>query len=157
MTTDRPAHLRPELIALAFVGGAVGTAIREALALALPAASGGFPGTVFVINLVGSFVLGLLLETLALAGPDVGARRRMRILLGTGVLGGFTTYSTYTVATASLLGAHPGVALLYGLGSLVAGVAVAGVGVVVAARVRGRRDVAVPAPGDAGPDHGADS
>jgi len=156
VTTDRPAHLRPALVVLAFVGGAAGTAVRESLALLFPSPTGSFPATIFVINVVGSFALGFLLETLALAGPETGRRRSVRILLGTGVLGGFTTYSAYSVASAVLVAAHPGVAVVYALVSLVVGVAVAGAGVALAARAgpgRGMRGAGhAVGPGDTGSD-----
>jgi CrcB protein len=58
-----------------------------------------------LVNVAGAFALGLLLAALARRGPDRGRRRMLRLLLGTGLLGGFTTYSTLAVDTAGLLGA----------------------------------------------------
>lgn len=112
--SPRPAHLRWSLIALVALGGAVGTAAREALTLALPvqtsAADGplgsvlpGLPLTVGVINVGGAFLLGALLAALGRRGPDVGQRRTLRLTFGTGVLGGFTTYSALAADTAGLL------------------------------------------------------
>ncbi|MCS5735465.1 CrcB family protein [Herbiconiux sp. CPCC 203386] len=100
---SRPAHLRPAYLALVALGGAIGTGLREAISLATPAL-GGFPIAIFGINVVGAFVLGALLEALALRGPDEGRRRRIRLFVGTGVLGGFTTYSALATDTALLLG-----------------------------------------------------
>lgn len=87
--------------ALAWVaaGGTIGTLIRAALEGAFPAAPGAVPWTTLVINVTGAFVLGLLLESLALRGPDAGRRRDLRFFLGTGLLGGYTTYSTFAVET----------------------------------------------------------
>ncbi|MBD4267628.1 CrcB family protein, partial [Xanthomonas citri pv. citri] len=68
-------------LGLVFAGGVVGTAVREALSLAFPAI-GGVPVTIFAINVVGAFALGMLLEALVRCGPDVGARRSVRLFVG---------------------------------------------------------------------------
>lgn len=121
------------------VGGALGSAARAALEAAAPAAPGALPWTTLTINVVGSFVLGALLEVLARGGPDEGRRRAIRLLCGTGVLGGFTTYSTFISETSQLL---TGGATLLGLGyavvSVVIGVAAAVAGI-LASRSLGRR------------------
>ena len=57
----------------------------------------GVPWGTLAINLVGAFVLATLLELLVHAGPDRGVRRAVRLCIGTGLLGGFTTYSALTV------------------------------------------------------------
>ncbi|GAA4685453.1 fluoride efflux transporter FluC [Frondihabitans cladoniiphilus] len=132
----RPAHLQPRLLLLVALGGAAGTALREGLSLAFPAPHGTFPVTVFVINLVGSFALGLLLERLARRGPDEGGRRTTRLLVGTGVIGGFTTYSALATSTAQLLTAAPLVGVAYALATVVLGFGAALGGVLLAARVR---------------------
>lgn len=82
-------------------GGAVGTLLRALAEAALPAA-GGLPVGTFAVNLLGAFLLGALVEGLARRGPDAGVRRLLRLGIGTGVLGGFTTYSTLAVETATL-------------------------------------------------------
>ena len=133
-----PGPLAPSLIALVGIGGAVGTAARYGLAQWLPAGSG-FPRGTLIANLVGALVLGVLLEALARGGPDVGARRRARLLLGTGFCGGLTTYSTLAVETDLLIRAHrDALAAGYALASIIAGVAVAAIGIAVAARVHRR-------------------
>ncbi|MFC9441843.1 MULTISPECIES: CrcB family protein [Brevibacterium] len=118
---SRPVHLRASHLGLAFIGGTLGTAAREGLSRLLPAA-GGMPIAIVAINLVGAFLLGLLLDALARRGPDEGRRRMLRILLGTGFMGGFTTYSALAADTAGLLG-DGGVrtGLAYGLGTVVLG------------------------------------
>ena len=137
--TARPVHLRSRSLGTVVVGGTLGTGAREALALTFPAAPGTLPVTIAVINVVGSFALGLLLESLLRRGPDRGRRRDLRLLVGTGVLGGFTTYSALAVDTGLLLDGHAGVALAYALGSVVAGVLAAAGGVALgAALARGR-------------------
>jgi len=136
----RAPHLRPSLIALVALGGALGTAARVGVTLVVPS-WGAFDTAIFAINVVGAFVLGLLLERLLRAGPDEGARRRARLFVGTGVLGGFTTYSSLATETASLAGAGGGdlaVAVFYGLLSLVVGVLAAALGIRVGARLAGR-------------------
>ncbi|PYY35329.1 CrcB family protein [Curtobacterium sp. MCJR17_055] len=127
-----PPHLRAGLIALVALGGALGTAVRAVLAAVLPPVDG-ISWTILAINVAGAFCLGLLLEHLALTGPDVGRRRTVRLFVGTGVLGGFTTYSALADDTARLIdvgrwGAGAGSALLtvlLGLAAVVAGTALA--------------------------------
>lgn len=137
--TARPVHLRASYLLLVTLGGAIGTGIREAFALTFPAQQGGFPVTIFLINIVGSFLLGALLETLSRRGPDEGRRRTLRLLIGTGVLGGFTTYSSLATDTASLTQAALGTAILYSAATLVVGLAASGAGIVLAAAVHHRR------------------
>ena len=120
-----------------FAGGVLGTAVRAALESALPAQPGGWPWTTFAINVSGSFLLGLLLETLSRRGPDAGPRRYLRLGLGTGVMGGYTTYSTFAVEAVRLLGLGGGavfVGLGYALGSVLLGLAGAFAGMWVATR-----------------------
>lgn len=120
------------------LGGVVGTAGRAALETAAPAAPGAVPWTTLGINVVGSFLLGILLEVLARRGPDEGRRRTLRLLCGTGILGGFTTYSTFAAETEALL--SDGAALTgvgYAVASVVIGVCSAVVGIVVAKRLGG--------------------
>ncbi|MFT4294952.1 MAG: CrcB family protein [Micropruina sp.] len=119
------------------VGGAVGTAVRAALESAFPAQPGGWPWATFAINLTGSFLLGLLLETLSRRGPDAGLRRYLRLGLGTGVMGGYTTYSSFAVESVRLLGLGGGaivVGIGYALGSVALGLAAAFAGMWVATR-----------------------
>ena len=125
MTTTRPVHLRPRSVGLVFVGGAVGTGVRALVSAAAPPPAG-VPVAVLVVNVVGAFALGLLLQRLHRAGPDDGRRRDLRLLLGTGVLGGFTTYSALAADTAGLVAdGRPGAAALYAGGTLVLGLVAA--------------------------------
>ncbi|MFC8598404.1 fluoride efflux transporter FluC [Isoptericola sp. NPDC057191] len=105
----RPAHRRPGLVALVAAGGAVGTAARYGLTQAWPAVHG-WPVATFTANLVGAFVLGWLLEALAARGPETTGVQRVRLAVGTGVLGGFTTFSSLALETERLL-THGSVAL----------------------------------------------
>ncbi len=86
------------------VGGAIGTIARFSIESALPPAANGWPSATFLINISGAFVLAVLLEALSLHGPDDGLRRRIRLGVGTGLLGGYTTYSSFMVETALLGG-----------------------------------------------------
>lgn len=132
-------HLRPSYLVIVGAGGGVGAAARYVLTEALAPALAR-PTVTFMINIFGALLLGVLLEALARRGPDVGAGRALRLLLGTGVLGGFTTYSTLALDAASLLRAgHPLVMVGYGLGSVLVGLAAAAVGIVIAGRVHRRR------------------
>lgn len=133
---------RTPLLALAglvALGGAVGTTARALLEQAFAPVPGSWPWTTFWINLAGSFVLGALLETLLRSGPDAGWRRGVRLGCGTGVLGGFTTYSTFAVEVERLAsGGHAALGAAYALGSVVLGVAAAVVGITLAAAARRR-------------------
>lgn len=138
MHAERPPHLRWRLVALVALGGAIGTAVRALLATAFPAHDG-ISWTILGINVVGAFCLGFLLDALARRGPDVGRRRAVRLFVGTGVLGGFTTYSTLADDTAQLLDlgrwtAGTGYALL----SVVLGLVAVVLGLWVAAATRSR-------------------
>ena len=137
--TLRPPHRSWRLLGLVALGGAIGTGVRAALAAAFPAVDG-ISWTVFAINVVGALCLGVLLGRLALRGPDEGRRRTVRLFVGTGVLGGFTTYSTLADDTARLLdvgrwGAGSGYALL----SVVAGLLAAALGAWLAGRAGSTR------------------
>ncbi|MFJ4297348.1 fluoride efflux transporter FluC [Curtobacterium sp. NPDC089689] len=139
MPHDRPVHLRWRSLGLVAVGGAIGTGLRALLAAAFPPGDG-ISWTILVINVVGAFCLGLLLEALAHRGPDVGRRRGLRLFVGTGVLGGFTTYSTLADDTAQLLDAGRWAAGSgYALLSVVLGLAAVVAGLWLAAVLRPRR------------------
>jgi CrcB protein len=130
-----PGPLTPLLIAAVGLGGALGTACRYGISRWLPAGNG-FPWGTLLVNLVGALVLGVMLEVLARLGSDTGGRRRIRLLVGTGFCGGLTTYSTLAVEADLLIRSHrDGLAAGYAVVSVVAGLAVAAVGIAVAARV----------------------
>lgn len=94
------------------IGGAIGAGLRfEAGRFALSRFGPGFPwGTLFV-NVAGGFLAGLLVGVLARHG---GAAEPVRLFLGLGVLGGFTTFSAFSLETFNMLerGDH-GTAALY--------------------------------------------
>jgi len=128
------------LALLVAAGATAGTLLRASIELAFPHSPGEWPWATFAINVVGSLALGALIEALALRGPDTGRRRMLRLGAGTGVIGGFTTYSTFVVEIDRLATAGAvSVALVYALASVVLGVVAAAVGAGVAASVFGRR------------------
>lgn len=93
-----PRHpLHGSVLLAVSVGGALGALLRYSLTLAEPDASG-FPWTTFTINLVGAFLLALLP-----ASARVRRHPLLPPLLGTGVLGGFTTLSTWSEQTRALV------------------------------------------------------
>ena len=136
----------PRWLVLIFLGAAVGTTVRSLLEGTWPAGPGQVPWTTFWINVGGSLLLGMLLEAIAASGRDAGWRRGLRLGLGTGMLGGFTTYSTFSVETVLLLrSGHWPLAIGYALASVVAGVLAALLGVrLVRWTNRGLRRVSVP-------------
>lgn len=124
-------------LGLVGVGGAIGTGMREALSLLFPPV-GGVSLTIAAVNVVGAFVLGFLLESLLRRGDDSGRRRELRLFAGTGILGGFTTYSALAADTAVLLAdSRPVLAVAYALGTVVVGFGATLLGLGLAAR-RGR-------------------
>jgi fluoride exporter len=128
----------PELL-LVVLGGTAGTAARAALGTVVPEAAG-VPVGILAINLVGAFVLGALLEALVRRGPDTGRRRGARLLLGTGVLGGFTTYSALAAGTATLLqDGRAAVGLGYALATVVLGGVATALGVLLGRALPGPR------------------
>ena len=118
------------VLAVVAVGGAVGACLREIVTLSVPASSSQFPWSTYLVNVVGSFLLALL--------PVFEVVRRRPLLpplIGTGLLGGFTTFSAYSEQTRSLYASgHQVTAGVYLLGTLASCL----VAVVVAARLSTR-------------------
>lgn len=137
-SAPRPVHLHWRYLGLVALGGMIGTGLREALSLAIPPIAG-IPFTTAAINIIGAFVLGFLLETLAHRGEDAGRRRVLRLFAGTGILGGFTTYSALATDTVLLLQDTPAVGLAYAVGTLLIGGAATAGGIITAGAIR-RKD-----------------
>ena len=129
MSDDQRVQARQQIIAVA-AGGVIGTAARYTVASVLAVPAQGFPWPTLLVNVGGSLALGLLVGLLE-------QRRHsplLRPFLATGVLGAFTTYSTFAVETNSLLGTRPLWALVYVLISMVGGLAAAATGLRLAQR-----------------------
>ena len=109
------------------IGGGAGAALRYAVGLAVAARwRGRFPVATFLVNVSGSFALGLVMGLVA--GPT-GSGGTVATLLGTGALGGYTTFSTASYDTVRL--ARDGrfvTAGTYGVGTMIVSVAAAALG-----------------------------
>jgi CrcB protein len=129
----RPVYLSLANIGLVFIGGGAGTGLRYWISAATPHWAG-VPVAIFGINVVGAFLLGLLLELLAGSKLNSNSSRRLRLGIGTGGLGGFTTYSALATDTVTLAAAHPGRAAAYALATVIVGAAASIVGIGLARR-----------------------
>ncbi|WP_406463555.1 CrcB family protein [Streptomyces sp. NBC_00111] len=89
------------VLAAVAAGGAVGAVARHAATLAWPAPEDGFPWVVLGVNVTGCALIGVLMVLTVERGTVT--RPLVRPFLGVGVLGGFTTFSTYAVGVARLL------------------------------------------------------
>ena len=100
-----------------FLGGGIGAALRHGVnRLAMGWFGTGFPVGTMVVNVAGSLLMGLLISFLA-EGPP--ASQTVRLFLATGVLGGFTTFSAFSLDALTLWErGQPGLAAAYVLGSL---------------------------------------
>lgn len=94
--------LRASYVALVMAGGGAGALARFGVEHAVPAPPG-WPLATLVVNLSGAWALGALLEALHRSGPDTGTRRTVRLLVGTGFLGAFTTYSALALDVTRLM------------------------------------------------------
>ena len=129
-----PLHLRWRYVYVVFLGGFFGTVARYGFGLVVPRIAG-LPLPTLLVNLLGAFALGLLLETLASRGADHGWRRLARLHFGTGFLGAFTTYSAFAVDAVLLTtGGRVLEAVIYLVVSLVGGACLAAAGIVVGGR-----------------------
>ena len=123
------------------LGGMLGASGRYALELAWAHPDGSVPWATMLTNASGCLLIGVLMVYVVEAGPGAGRHRLVRPFLGVGVLGGYTTFSTYAVQTDALLArGRPLLALGYLLGTLLAALLAVVLGVTVARTlVRGRQ------------------
>lgn len=130
-------------LGLVALGGAIGALSRYGLSRAFPVGAGTFPTTTFVMNVSGAFVLTVLLEWLVRRGTP---EHWLRIFIGVGVLGAFTTFSTFATELAVLWRDHErATAALYAVVSVVAGVLAVLLGLTVTGW---RREVPLPDEGE---------
>ena len=124
-------------VAAIFAGGALGTLLRAVLAEAFPHPAAAWPWPTFGVNIVAAFLLGYFVTRLPERLPLSAYRRP---LLGTGLCGGLSTFSTMQVEILNMLGAHAWLlAAGYAAASISAGYAAIHLATAVVRRVRVRR------------------
>jgi len=131
----RPSSWRGQgpIVAVVAAGGALGAAGRYGASLIWPTQTGAFPWTTLWVNVLGCAVIGVFMVVIS----DVWvAHRLVRPFFGTGVLGGFTTFSTYAVDIQKLVDeGRPRTGLAYLAATLVAALMAVWLAVTVARRV----------------------
>ena len=131
-----PPRIDIRVLGYVVVGGAVGVLARAAIVLSLDDAAA-VPWVTLAINAGGSLLLGIVVGWLD------DRRPQLRAFLGTGAMGGFTTYSTFAVETAAWL-MTPWLAVALAAASVLAGVAGAAVGLFAGRRIADRPGVIEP-------------
>jgi CrcB protein len=134
----RVALPRPDRreMAAVFAGGALGTLARAALAEAFPHSATAWPWPTFAVNIVAAFLLGYFVTRLQERLPLSSYRRP---LLGTGLCGGLSTFSTMQLEIVKMLDAHAwGLAAGYAAASIAAGYAAIQLSTALVRRVRVR-------------------
>jgi CrcB protein len=120
----------------AALGGALGALARWGVAQGLPPSPGAWPAATLVVNLTGCLLIGVLLAVLLARSPT---HPWLRPFLATGVLGGYTTYSTFAVDVVQLAEAGAwGTAVGYLLASVLGGVLAVAAGLVLGRSLVGR-------------------
>jgi fluoride exporter len=117
-------------IILVMSGGALGAVMRFGLSRALPVGAGGWPWPTFAANIAGGLAMGVLAAWL-LRGDS--AAEPLRLFLGVGVLGGFTTFSAFSLEMAQMVQRGQGamaagyalVSVILALGAVFAGMMLA--------------------------------
>jgi fluoride exporter len=119
-----------------FIGGALGSLLRWLLGSAIGERyTGKFPLGTFVINVTGAFVMGLLSTLMAIDWRDRFGSFFTAFML-TGILGGYTTFSSYELDTVTAYNKREhDIALLYWVGSVAAGLLAAALGWWIAIRI----------------------
>ncbi len=103
-------------ILLVMAGGGIGAVLRFQLGQMLPSAPQGWPWATFLANVLGGFAMGVLAAWLIRVGQ---AGETIRLLIGVGLLGGFTTFSAFSLDMMRMIeGGAVGLALVYALASV---------------------------------------
>lgn len=112
--------MTPKLLFAVAAGGAIGSALRYVtMSWVSRLAGSGFPWGTLAVNVLGSFIMGALVEAAALRWD---MSETTRVLIFVGLLGGFTTFSSFSLDLVTLVERQQGAAaLLYGAGSVVLG------------------------------------
>lgn len=114
------------------LGGAIGASLRHVVGLAaVRLMPGGWPWGTFAVNIVGSLLMGFLVGWLALRANGTG--QNMRLFLATGVLGGFTTFSAFSLEIVHMIrsdavakaASYAGLSVLLGVAALFLGLWIA--------------------------------
>lgn len=130
-----PMPSPPAAAALVFAGGGFGAVLRYEAGRAMTrwlgaAAMTAFPWATLTVNVLGSLAMGLLAGFLARSGS--ASSETARLLIGVGVLGGFTTFSSFSLELMLLIErGQPGTAFVYGAISLLAGLTGLYIGLIV--------------------------
>lgn len=116
------------------LGGALGASLRHGVGqLAVRMGAGaGWPWGTFTVNIFGSFLMGLLIGLLAFRGEWFPGGQGARLFLATGVLGGFTTFSAFSLEVSRFVergemvsaAAYAGLSVILGLGGVLLGLAI---------------------------------
>jgi fluoride exporter len=122
-------------VLLVALGGGLGAAGRFGVSLAMPVRADAWPWATFLINVSGSLLIGILAGWLSTRGEE---GEQWRLLLGVGVLGGFTTFSAYSLETMRMIERNDWLgASTYSIGSVLAGLAAVAIGMMIAKRIFG--------------------
>ncbi|MET8990498.1 CrcB family protein [Nonomuraea wenchangensis] len=134
------AELHWPVLAAIAAGGALGALARHGLQSALPAPPDGFPWATFWVNVSGCLLIGVLMVVITEVRP---AHRLVRPFLGVGVLGGYTTFSTYVADVRRVVEAGaPVVGLAYLAATMAVALAAVAAGMWLTRRAAGRRAAA---------------
>ena len=143
-TARGQAPLDVDLVMAVALGGAAGSLLRWLLAETWPTPPGQFPWTTLAVNLLGSALLGVL----AGIRPRWPRSDQLYAVLTVGVLGGFTTFSTYALhGTWLIQHSRWALAAVFLVGSALAGVALAAAGLAAGAALARRTGEPAPEPG----------
>ena len=129
---------RPAILGVIALGGIIGAVLRYQIGLWWPSPTGHFPAATLTINLTGCLVIGVFMVVI---NDLITPHRLLRPFIGTGVLGGFTTFSTYSMDIETLLRqGHAATALTYLAITALGAVAAVSAGMLLTRRfARGRR------------------